>query len=312
VTFGTLADEGLAAAAKADPNSEEPVPEMEKLPVLLPEGPGDANQTAAKECVVASGDLPADGEGCDGIDEPFDGTQEFYNSGYLPPTMKSWELELADDIDPGTYSYFCLLHGAEMSGSVEVVPSSTEVPSASEVAAEATKERDAGLAKVEDAVAALPKGEIPGLVPAAPGQVLAGSGAPDPTAPLVLEFGPKEIKVPVGGAVTWLFVGPHTVSFNAPKEAANALVGDDEGGWHINEKAAAPAGGPPVAPNTGPPGPPVVTDGGSYDGTGYRNTGLVVSFPPALSAYKLTFSKAGTYGYVCLIHPGMTGSVQVG
>jgi hypothetical protein len=101
------------------------------------------------------------------------------------------------------------------------------------------------------------------------------------------------------------------VSFNAPKGADNSLVKGDDGGWHVNEKSQAPAGGPAVAMNEGPPGPPKVTDGGSFDGTGFRSTGFVLSFPPALSAYKLTFTKAGTYGYICLIHPGMTGSVVV-
>jgi plastocyanin len=312
VTFGTLADAAIAAAAKADPNAQTPPPEVAKLPELLPQGPGDANQTAAKGCVVDSGELPKDGAGCTGTDVAFTGKQAFYNSGYLPPTLDNWKLKLADDIAPGTYNYFCLLHGTQMSGSVTVVPKATTVPSPAAVAAQAAKERDAGLAKVKAAVAALPKGEVPGLIPAAPGQVLAGSGAEDPTAPGIEEFGPRNIKVPVGGSVTWLFIGPHSVSFNAPREAQNSLVKGDDGGWHINEKAAAPAGGPPVATNDGPPGPPKVTDGGSWDGTGFRNTGLVISFPPALSAYKLTFTKAGTYGYVCLIHPGMFGSVTVG
>jgi plastocyanin len=312
VTFGTLADAAIAAAAKADPNSETPPPEVAKLPQLLPDGPGDANQTAAKRCIVDTGELPKDGEGCNGTDVAFNGEQAFYNSGYLPPTEDNWKLKLADDIAPGTYSYFCLLHGTHMSGSVTVVPKGTTVPSPASVAAEAIKERDADLAKAEAAVAALPKGEIPGLVPAAPGQVLAGSGAEDPAAPGIEEFGPKNVKVAVGGSVTWLFVGPHTVSFNAPHEAQNALVKGDDGGWHVNPKAAEPAGGPPVATNDGPPGPPKVTNGGSWDGSGFRSTGLVASFPPALSAYKLTFTKAGTYGYICLIHPGMVGSVTVG
>lgn len=313
VTFGTLVDSALAAAAKADPNGPPP-PEVAKLPDLLPQGPGDANQTAAKECVVASGDLPKNGEGCTGASTPFNGTQAFYNSGYLAPDKTEWKLKLASDIKPGKYGYYCLLHGTDMSGTIEVVPSATTVPTPDQVAAQATKERDAALTKVKDAVAALPKGEIPGLLPAAPNQVLAGSGSPDPAAPGVLEFGPKQIKIPVGGSVTWIFVGPHTVSFNAPKEATNVLVKGDDGGWHVNQKAEAPAGGPgapPPAPNA-KPGPPTVTDGGSWDGTGYRNTGLVLSFPPALQAYKLTFTKAGTYGYVCLVHPGMTGSVVVG
>jgi plastocyanin len=310
VTFGTLADAALKAAATADPNGPPP-PEVAKLPDLLPQGPGDANQTAAKACVVDSGDLPKDGEGCDGTDAAFTGKQVFYNSGYLSSDTTSWDLKLADDIAPGSYSYYCLLHGPSMSGTIDVVDKATTVPSPGEVAKQAAAERDAGLAKVKDAVAALPKGEIPGLVPAAPGQVLAGTGAEDPSAPGVEEFGPKQIKIKVGESVTWVFVGPHTVSFNAPKGAAEALIKGDDGGWHLNPKANDPAGGPPVAMNEGPPGPPKVTDGGSFDGTGFRSTGFVVSFPPALSAYKLTFTKPGTYGYLCLIHPGMTGSVVV-
>jgi plastocyanin len=310
VTFGTLVDAALKASASADPNGPPP-PEAAKLPALLPDGPGDANQTAAKPCVVESGDLPKDGEGCGGAMGPFNGTQEFYNSGYLSPDTQTWKLTLADDTKPGTYGYYCLLHGTSMSGSIEVVDKGTTVPSPAAVSKEATAERDAGIAKVKGALTALPKGEIPDLIPAAPGQVLAGSGAEDPAAPGINEFGPAQIKVKVGGSVTWVFVGPHTVSFNAPKDAANALAKGDDGGWHVNPKAFAPSGGPPVPTNDGPPGPPKVTDGGSFDGTGFRSTGLALSFPPSLSAYKLTFTKAGTYGYVCLVHPGMTGSVVV-
>jgi plastocyanin len=317
VTFGTDVDAALAAAAKADPQSQEPPPEVAKLPQLLPDGPGDANQTAAKTCVVDSGDLPKDGEGCTGATAPFNGKQVFYNSGYLPPEVTNWELKLASDIAPGTYGYYCLLHGTDMSGTVEVVPAATTVPTAAAVAATATKERDAGLAKVKDAVAGLAKGEVPGFVPAAPNQVLAGSGADDPTAPGIENFGPKQVKIPVGGSVTWVVVGPHTISFNAPKEAVNALVKGSDGGYHVNPKATDPAGGPGVPPPSGPPPdgpppPPKVTDAGSFDGTGFHSSGLVLSFPPALEAYKLTFTKAGTFGYVCLIHPGMTGSVTVG
>ena len=79
-----------------------------------------------------------------------------------------------------------------------------------------------------------------------------------------------------------------------------------------------PAGGPGVtAPTaTGPPpsGPPKlgkVTDGGKFDGTGFRSSGFVPPGPPPLLGYSLTFTKAGTYSYVCLIHPKMGGVVKV-
>ena len=70
----------------------------------------------------------------------------------------------------------------------------------------------------------------------------------------------------------------------------------------------------PQPPGPPPNGPPTVkvTDAGSWDGTGFHNTGLVLSFPPQLGAYKLTFTKPGTYQYKCLIHVDMLGTVKVG
>jgi Plastocyanin len=53
-------------------------------------------------------------------------------------------------------------------------------------------------------------------------------------------------------------------------------------------------------------------DAGSWDGAGLRNSGLFLSFPPQLLAYKMTFSKAGSYPYVCTIHPEMKGTIKVG
>ena len=54
-------------------------------------------------------------------------------------------------------------------------------------------------------------------------------------------------------------------------------------------------------------------DAGTWDGTGFLSSGIIVSFPPApLYQYKVTFSKAGTYKYVCLIHTDMQGTVKVG
>ena len=311
VTFGTLADAALGAAGTGDENGPPP-DAIAKMPQLLPEGPGDADPAAANECVIATGALPLSGDDCASADTPFDGKQAFYNSGYLPPETEDWELELADDIAPGTYGYYCLLHGTDMGGTVEVVDEDTDVPSADDVAKTAEAQRDAGIAKVKDVVASLKDGALPPFIESTPGQVLAGSGAEDPSAPLVLDFGPKAVSIKAGESVTWIGLGVHTISFNAPKDAYNALTKGDDGKFHANGKMSAPAGGPGAEPAPeGPPGPPKITDGGSWDGTGFRNTGVMFSFPPSLAGYKLTFTKPGTYGYVCLVHPGMTGSVKV-
>jgi hypothetical protein len=53
---------------------------------------------------------------------------------------------------------------------------------------------------------------------------------------------------------------------------------------------------------------------GTYAGTGWVSAGLYVGPPiPAPHSYSLTFTKAGTYPYICVLHDvvGMTGSITV-
>ena len=42
------------------------------------------------------------------------------------------------------------------------------------------------------------------------------------------------------------------------------------------------------------------------------SSGAIVSFPPQLFQYRVTFTQAGTYPFQCLIHPDMEGTVTVG
>src|SRR5205823_4768778 len=66
VTFGTLVQQGLDAydqAAKSNPQVDDhTIPQLGKLPDMLPQGPGDANQATAQPCFLASGDPPGPGE----------------------------------------------------------------------------------------------------------------------------------------------------------------------------------------------------------------------------------------------------------
>jgi len=57
---------------------------------------------------------------------------------------------------------------------------------------------------------------------------------------------------------------------------------------------------------------PLLIDGGKWDGTGARSTGIIGSLPPRFIAVKQTFTKAGTYTLRCLVHPEMKGEVKVG
>jgi plastocyanin len=60
--------------------------------------------------------------------------------------------------------------------------------------------------------------------------------------------------------------------------------------------------------------PPTLVADGSNHGNGFVNTGVIdgdAASPQATSS-QVTFSKAGTYNYICLIHPDMKGSIVVG
>jgi plastocyanin len=310
VTFGTIVDKVMAKAATGADLSADP--DAAKLPSLLPQGPGDANQVAANPCFLASGDPPTDAaKACPATKQPaFDGTSTFYNSGWIG-TDQPFTVTLSDTIKPGTYSYLCLLHGTDMSGSITVVDAATAVKTPAEVTTE-------GQTAISDTVAKLQ----PALAQAAAGtpqMAAAGIFSQDVQSAFGTVFGAQTLSVPVGGSVTWLIMGPHTISFNAPQDAVGARAVAPDGTVHLNVKAAMPAGGPgqPQAP-PGPAGtpdpnaPPTPIDAGTWDGTTYLSSGFVVAFPPSLFTYKVTFSKAGSYKYQCLIHTDMAGTIKVG
>lgn len=312
VTFGTLVDEGLAAA---DPEAEEEPEQLAQIPPLLPEGPGDAIQTVGQPCFLgADEEVPADGAACSEQQQEqpaFDGTASLFNSGLLLEG-DTFSVELAEDLEPGTYSYFCTLHRGGMTGSVTVVGEGEESDSAADVEtarAAAEDELEAALVPVAEAVAA---GSLPGLIEGGPGQVIGGAGSEEFPAGLVVSFGPKDVSVAAGESVTWTIIGPHTVSFGASEAERAAVFRSPDGSVHVNPDSFGPAGGEgQPAPTEDPPGPPIAIDGGSYDGSGFRNSGLILSFPPQLYSYSLTFTEPGTYEYFCLIHPEMIGTVTV-
>lgn len=62
-----------------------------------------------------------------------------------------------------------------------------------------------------------------------------------------------------------------------------------------------------AAPDPFSPAAQLPTGGSTYDGTGIVSSGIIT---PGTN-YTLTFTKAGTYQYNCLIHPGMMATVVV-
>jgi plastocyanin len=274
-----------------------------KIPPMLPEGPGDANQNSVNPCFVASGDIPADPTTSCPVTKtpgPFDGSATFWNSGFLADGA-TFDLQLSKDIKPGKYLGFCTLHFTQMISEIDVVAADQAIPSPDAVLAEGRKQ-------LEDLTSKLTKVAADGQAASTPGQVQAGLGLPDVPNVLVTEFAPKAQAVKAGESVTWTINGPHTISFNAPESARTIVTQDPQGGFHLVPEALAPAGyTPPEAPpSTGPEAPPPALDAGTWDGTGFLNSGLQFG-----GTFSVTFSTPGSYEYVCLIHPDMKGTVTV-
>jgi plastocyanin len=319
VALGTLVDAGVnkvdALGPTASPADQENSKELLNLPDVfphqLPKGPPDANQSAGQPCFLATGvpplSLTGSAPACPKVTQPdFDGTQSFYDSGLLMNDGDSFKVKLAPNIKPGTYKLMCMIHRGAMTASVTVAPTSQSIPSPADVTSAGKKQFDDIDAKLKTTAqqAAAATGTT----------VSAGAGDQTVFNALVAEFGPKDVKIPVGGTVTWNVFLFHSISFGFTAADVGAFTKSSDGSIHFSPKAGAPAGinVPDAAfifpsPATGP----INIDAGSYDGTGQKSTGIVGSIPPAVISMKMKFTKAGTYQYECLFHRDMTGTVTV-
>ena len=115
--------------------------------------------------------------------------------------------------------------------------------------------------------------------------------------------------------MTWWVIGVHSITFNSDTSNDDIRKVAPDGTVHVNPVAAAPAGGP-GQPNSPPGNGNGITfklaASAKWNGSGFFNTGVWGSFPPAIQGYKLTFTKAGTYHYLCVVHDNMKGTVVVG
>ncbi len=111
--------------------------------------------------------------------------------------------------------------------------------------------------------------------------VIVGSGAPGYAVNL---FGPDEVTVAVGTTLNFesSWIQPHTVTF----------PGEEEVPPPSDENAAVPTH------------PGEVVD---YDGTEFVNSGFI--FPG--DTFSITLTEEGSFPFVCIIHPGMAGTVEV-
>jgi plastocyanin len=333
VTMGTAIDElgkgfweildPLFAGEDVDVPEEEPAGAeefFEKIPFLADEETLEPIQAAAQPCYLDEGtpdfsdiDVP-----CENQEQPaFNGRQSYYNSGFIPfqgAQGNSFELPLSDDIEPGTYHYYCNWHFVGMSGVVEVVPDDEELPSQEEINRAAREEVDVDAAVLQQALDAIQRGP-------STSEPLVGVPLPDEVEeerPLfhafVDEFVPSTVEAKVGKKVTWTFSGGHNIAFNVPKYFPVFEVKKD-GRVTIDKRAFEavkwPAPERPESEGEGEEAPPepIHVDGGRFDGDGgFHSTGLDYNDGDTFS---LTFTKTGTYLFACLIHPAMVGKVVV-
>ena len=163
------------------------------------------------------------------------------------------------------------------------------------------------------AAAALLPALAPAAACAATKTVYAGP-PPGPKLPKQLDFDAffrKSVTVNAGGSVTWQFRGFHNVVFPArgqkPPVFAGPLPGSTVSG--VVDAAGVPFwfnGQPNIALT---PEAAFPVGGRTEDGSALTGSGIDQRAHP--KPYTLRFPKTGTFRYLCLVHPGMTGTVRV-
>jgi plastocyanin len=335
VTFGTVFNDALGRIRRRlDATPRPTAAELEAdLAVLAPlpsilgtDGPFVVNQNGAQPCYLEEGVPPTDPkQACVRRAQPaFTGRESYYSSGFLPHEGKGanrFTLPLAPDIAPGSYHYYCTLHGVGQSGTIVVAPPARPIPAQTNVsrAARAAIERDfAGPLREAAAQAATGTLTVAGSTYKAPLAGAAAEGIRSWTGVThqrhlehrhgsVNQFLPATVHTRVGQPVTWTFTGRHTVSFNVPKFFPIFSV-TESGRVDINPDAHRPVGFPGRAPDL-PATQKASVDAGTWDGRGFRSSGLDWL---AGDRFSLTFSRPGSYLMACLVHPGMVGKVVVG
>lgn len=310
---------------------------FEALPFAFNEEDGGLAQNVSQPCYLREGAPPEDpNEPCadDEQEQPeFDGDYSYYNSGVIPyegPDGNTFDVQVADDATPGSYVFYCNVHGFGQRTEIEIRPSGAEIPSEGDVARQAreeTREIAEELSGIYEDAADDQKMTVPG--PEGDEVEIEGpfAGLPGGDHSAINEFVPETLRVRAGEPITWKMMGAdHTISFNVPRYFPIMEFLDD-GTVRINPRLEEPAGGAvgvadeedeaegetegegegEVEEEAG--GGPIVHDGGEFDGTGFWSSGLIGAEP--YLEYTMRITEPGTYSYACLLHPPMVGRIEV-
>jgi plastocyanin len=198
----------------------------------------------------------------------------------------------------GVFTYYCTIHTG-MKARVKVLPKSARIPTAAQDAKAAKQQLSVALKQAKKLAAP--------NIPAA-----TVHGGSDRGAVNYLKFFPGSVTIKAGQSVVFSVPGsqePHTFSFGT-----DAYLKD------IGAKQIPPvpgAGGPPtlvfdpraLLPSDPPGALPAYT--GQNHGDGFLSTGVLGKGTPGGTRASVTFANPGTYGFICLIHPEMHGTVVV-
>jgi plastocyanin len=335
-TYEALRSAGVGLPA-LDPSSTQPFSELvdvvekasDEFFSGLPSAFGDDDslaQNVSQPCFLSTGQPPEDPKTpCADRDQQqpaFNGRQTYYSSGVIPyagPRGNTFRMQVAPDAEPGTYLFYCAVHGPQQRTEVDIVRSGTAIPSQSEVNRQIrkeTKEITSSLDEIHASAEKDGKVTLPGSDEPIEGP-FAGLPGADHTA--INAFLPRNLTVKAGEPITWKMMGSgHTISFNVPRYFPIMEFLED-GTVRLNPKLQPAAGGaveyePPDdeggggGGGSGSEGPPA-HDGGTFDGKGFWSSGLIGSEP--YLEYTMRISKPGTYAYACLLHPPMVGRIKV-
>jgi plastocyanin len=201
----------------------------------------------------------------------------------------------------GTYRYQCAIHPG-MRGVVRVLPSTATVPTP------AAQEQQ-GVVELRHAIADVRR--LNRQRPTAASTVLVGAGH-TATGGEVTSFFPGRLAVKVGTTVTFRNADQtdiHTVTFGPEKLRTR-----------IENNFVAPHGHLILLEPLGvfasePPRSGIVQYDGANHGNGYLNSGILnPRGSPAKAGpqtFRVTFTKAGTYHYECVVHQNMDGTIVV-
>lgn len=191
----------------------------------------------------------------------------------------------------GAFAVRSVVHPG-MRATVVVLPRRAATPAARQVARQVARQKAQHLRQAR----ALAKRTAPA------GTVLVGPGNPNVA---LFRFAPANSTVKAGARVTFRMAGRnenHTVTFGPTAKLMQLAQGFE--GPSLSAEAVYPSDAPGVVP--------AVT--ATSHGDGFANSGVMADpgMPgPLPKRFTVTFPEAGSYDYLCLIHPDMKGTITV-